>query len=193
VQIKSFYLDQYEVTNEEYQQFVKQTGHAAPKGWSGSDFPSGEGRFPVANVSWYDAQQYAEWAGKRLPTEAEWEYAARSGNEGRLYPWGNQWSAKLSNSKEDGRNATMAVGSYPGGATPNQVFDLAGNVSEWVADDFKPYDGSTASPDPGMKVYRGGAYAAPKELLKTTYRWWDVPTATWPYLGFRTAKDAPPQ
>jgi iron(II)-dependent oxidoreductase len=70
---------------------------------------------------------------------------------------------------------------------------MAGNVSEWVADDFAPYPGSDAKPDPGMKVYRGGAYAAPKELLKTTLRWWDVPTSTWPYLGFRTAKDAPQQ
>jgi serine/threonine-protein kinase len=188
--VKDFYLDQYEVTNEQYQEFVKQTGRKAPSGWTGTDFPGGEGKFPVANVTWDDAVEYAKWAGKRLPTEAEWEFAARSGGQqDRAYPWGNDWSDKLSNSKEDGRGGAMPVGSYPGGATKDQIFDMAGNVSEWVADDFKPYPGSTQGPDPGNKVYRGGAFAATKDLLKTTLRWWDFPNKSYPYLGFRCAKD----
>ena len=187
--VADFYLDQYEVTNEQYQQFVKQTGQAAPKGWSGNDFPPGEGKFPVVNVTWKDANAYAEWAGKRLPTEAEWEFAARSGGQSRSYPWGNDWSDKLSNSKEDGRGGAMPVGSYPGGATNDQVFDMAGNVSEWVADDFKPYPNSQQPPDPGNKCYRGGAFNAPKERLKTTFRWWDFPNLSYDYLGFRCAKD----
>jgi iron(II)-dependent oxidoreductase len=87
----------------------------------------------------------------------------------------------------------MPVGSYPGGATKDQVFDMAGNVSEWVADDFVPYAGSPQKADPGNKVYRGGAYAAQKDLLRTTYRWWDFPNKKWPYLGFRCAKDAEQQ
>jgi serine/threonine-protein kinase len=190
VTLKDFYVDQYEVTNEQYQQFVKQTGYKAPSGWTGTDFPGGEGKFPVVNVTWNDAVEYAKWAGKRLPTEAEWEYAARGG-EDRLYPWGSQWSEKLSNSKEDGRNGPMPVGSYPGGVSKFNVYDMAGNVSEWVADDFIPYAGSPQKPDPGNKVYRGGAYVAPKERLTTIFRWWDFPTASWPYLGFRCAKDAP--
>lgn len=190
VSVADFYLDQYEVTNEQYQQFVKQTGHTPPKGWTGSDFRGGEGKYPVVNVTWTDATEYAKWAGKRLPTEAEWEYAARGGGQDRAYPWGNDWSDKLSNSKEDGRGGPMPVGSYPGGATKEQVFDMAGNVSEWVADDFVPYPGSKRAPDPNNKVYRGGAYVAQKELLKTTLRWWDFSNSTYPYIGFRCAKDA---
>lgn len=85
----------------------------------------------------------------------------------------------------------MPVGSYPGGATKDQVFDMAGNVSEWTADDFAPYPGSTFKKDPNTKVYRGGAYLAPKEKLLTTLRWWDFPNAAFPYIGFRCAKDAP--
>lgn len=189
VTVADFYLDQYEVTNEQYQQFVKQTGRQAPKGWTGSDFRGGEGKFPVVNVTWTDATEYAKWAGKRLPTEAEWEYAARGGGQDRAYPWGNDWSDKLSNSKEDGRGGPMPVGSYPGGATKDQIFDMAGNVSEWVADDFIPYPGSKRAADPNNKVYRGGAYVAQKELLKTTLRWWDFPNGAYPYLGFRCAKD----
>ncbi len=193
VTVGNFYLDQYEVTNEQYQEFVKQTGRKAPKGWTGSDFPGGEGKFPVANVTWNDADEYAKWAGKRLPTEAEWEYAARGSGQDRAYPWGNDWSDKLSNSKEDGRGGAMPVGSYPGGATKDQIFDMAGNVSEWVADDFVPYPNSERKPDPNTKVYRGGAFAAQKELLKTTLRWWDFPNKSYAYLGFRCAQDAPKQ
>ena len=192
VTLKDFYIDQHEVTNEQYQQFVKQTGRKPPDGWTGTDFPAGEGKFPVVNVSWHDAKAYAAWAGKRLPTEAEWEYAAR-GAEGRIYPWGQAWSPQLSNSLEDNRKGPMAVGSYPRGATPEGVTDLAGNVSEWVEDVYAPYEGSKAKPDPncpGCKSYRGGAFSAPKERLKTTYRWWDDPNLKWNYMGFRCAKDA---
>ncbi|HQR37405.1 MAG TPA: bifunctional serine/threonine-protein kinase/formylglycine-generating enzyme family protein [Blastocatellia bacterium] len=191
VTLKDYYIDTYEVTNEEYQQFVKQTGYKPPKDWTGTDFPSGEAKFPVRNVTWYDADEYAKWAGKRLPTEAEWEYAAR-GPEGRIYPWGNDWSPKLSNSKEDGRDGPLTVGSYPGGVSSFGVFDMAGNVCEWVADDFVPYPGSKQAPDPGNKCYRGGAYAAPKERLKTTFRWWDHPVTPHAFIGFRCAKDATP-
>ena len=190
ITVKDFYIDTYEVTNEQYQQFVKQTGHKAPSDWTGTDFPSGEAHYPVRNVSWIDATEYAKWAGRRLPTEAEWEFAAR-GPEGRIYPWGNDWSPKLSNSKEDDRSGPLTVGSYPGGASPFGVMDMAGNVCEWVNDDFTPYPSSAQTPDPGNKCYRGGAYSAPKERLKTTYRWWDHPTATYPYIGFRCAQDVP--
>jgi formylglycine-generating enzyme required for sulfatase activity len=192
VTVKSFYLDQNEVTNEQYQRFVKDQGYTPPSGWNGTDFPPGEGKFPVGNVSWFDAKAYAEWAGKRLPTEAEWEYAAR-GTDGRSYPWGADWSPQLSNSKEDGRNGPMAVGSYPRGVSPFQIFDMAGNVAEWVEDDYKPYEGSKAKEELGFKVYRGGAYAATKDRLKVTYRWYDIPTYKEPYIGFRCAADAPNQ
>jgi serine/threonine-protein kinase len=193
VTVSDFYLDQNEVTNEMYQQFVKQTGRKPPDNWTGAEFPPGEGKFPVRFVTWHDAKAYAEWAGKRLPTEAEWEYAAR-GTEGRIYPWGKSWSPQLSNSLEDNRKGPMAVGSYPRGATPEGVMDLAGNVAEWVEDIWVPYPGGNADPGPtcqgiDCRSYRGGAFSAPKDRLQTTYRWWDDPNSKYAYLGFRCAKN----
>jgi formylglycine-generating enzyme required for sulfatase activity len=190
VTVADFLLDQKEVTNDEYLQFVKETGHAPPETWAGNEYPPGDGNLPVAGVSWFDAKDFAEWAGKRLPTEAEWEYAAR-GTDGRKYPWGNDWNEHLSNSKEDGHDAPRAVGSYERGASWCGILDMSGNVAEWVADDYAPYPGSQAKPDPGFKVYRGGAFNAPKERLYVTYRWYDKATIKKPYIGFRCAKDAP--
>jgi eukaryotic-like serine/threonine-protein kinase len=188
VTVPDFVMDLNEVTNEEYFRFVKQTGHAAPPHWKDGNFPKGETKLPVYNVSWFDAREYAAWAGKRLPTEAEWEYAAR-GTDNRIYPWGNQWFDELSNSGEDNRQKPVAVGSFPRGASPFGIFDLAGNVAEWVADDFNLYPGSTAKPLPGYKVYRGGSYRFPKHELLTTTRWSEVATEKVPYIGFRCAKD----
>jgi serine/threonine-protein kinase len=193
VVVAPFYMDMYEVTNEEYQQFIRRTGRQAPSGWRNGEFPGGEGRFPVTNLSWIDAQAYAEWAGKRLPTEAEWEFAARGTDKNRIYPWGDEWSPRLSNSREDSRNKPLAVGSYPGGVSPFGVFDMAGNVSEWVADDYVPYPGSTEAPQPGTKVYRGGSYKLAKEDLVVTNRYSDFPSKSYPDVGFRCAQDAPKQ
>jgi eukaryotic-like serine/threonine-protein kinase len=188
VPVQDFYLDQTEVTNEDYFRFVRQTGHAAPPHWKEGNFPKGAAKLPVYNVSWFDAKAYAEWAGKRLPTEAEWEYAAR-GTDNRIYPWGNQWYDELSNSGEDKRGEPVAVGSFPRGASPSGIFDMAGNVAEWVGDDFALYAGSTAKPLPGYKVYRGGSYKFPKAQLVTFARWTEVPTERLAYVGFRCAKD----
>lgn len=188
VTVPDFAMDLNEVTNEEYFRFVKQTGHSAPSHWKDGNFPKGEAKLPVYNVSWFDARDYAAWADKRLPTEAEWEYAAR-GTDNREYPWGNDWYDELSNSGEDNRQRPVAVGSFPRGASPFGIFDMAGNVAEWVADDFNLYPGSTAKPLPGYKVYRGGSYRFPKHELVTTTRWSEVATEKVPYIGFRCAKD----
>ncbi|MGH9761874.1 MAG: SUMF1/EgtB/PvdO family nonheme iron enzyme, partial [Blastocatellia bacterium] len=194
VPVKAFYMDVYEVTNEDYATFVRNTGHPAP--WPSAQPPPGGARLPVTNVSWLDANEYAKWAGKRLPTEAEWEYAAR-GSESRIYPWGNDWSQYLSNSGDEKIGAPRAVGSYPRGASPFGIYDMAGNVAEWVGDDYKPYPGSPAppvtpnSPEYGTKIFRGGSYAFPHAQEVSYARWADTPTAKYPYLGFRCAMDAP--
>jgi len=186
--VGDFYLDKFEVTNEEYQRFVAETQRKAPTDWPEGKFNPQKAKLPVVYVSWFDATAYAEWAGKRLPTEREWEYAAR-GTQDNLYPWGNEWSSRCSNSREDDIRQPVAVGSYNRGVSWCDVYDMAGNAAEWVADDFKPYPGSADKPEPGFKVFRGGSFKSPKEFLVTTGRWWDAPGQKLEYLGFRCAKD----
>jgi serine/threonine-protein kinase len=188
VTVGDFYLDKFEVTSEDYQRFVAETHHEAPADWLDGELDPHKAKLPVVNVSWFDARAYADWAGKRLPTEDEWEYAAR-GKADRLYPWGNEWSSQCSNSLEDHSGQPVAVGSYQRGVSWCDVYDLAGNVAEWVADDFRPYPGSTHKAEPGFKVYRGGSFKSPKNFLVTTNRWWEAPGKKWPYLGFRCAQD----
>jgi eukaryotic-like serine/threonine-protein kinase len=189
--VAEFFLDVNEVTNEEYERFVKETGHPAPPHWKEGQYEPGDTKLPVTYVSWDDARAYADWAKKRLPTEVEWEYAARGG-EARVYPWGDEWSPANSNSKEDGRNHPVAVGSYPNGASWCGINDLAGNAAEWVADDYRPYPGSTAQPQTKkLKVFRGGAYKLSKDELMAYVRWADEPNKKYDWLGFRCAKDVP--
>jgi serine/threonine protein kinase len=196
VAVADFYLDSKEVTNYEYLQFIKKSGRTPPPDWKDGEPDPSENDFPVANVSWDDAQAYAQSIGKRLPTEKEWEYAAR-GTEARIYPWGNDWSPKCSNSKEDQEQGKgqrpVAVGTYKNCPSWCQIYDMAGNVSEWVEDSYKLYDNSKAKPltekEQQFKVFRGGAYSAEKDRLKTYQRWTAPPYAKEPYIGFRCAKD----
>jgi len=189
VTVEDFYLDLNEVTNEEYDRFVKATGHPAPTNWKSGEYEPGDSKLPVTGVSWDDARLYAEWIKKRLPLEAEWEYAAR-GSEGRVYPWGDEWSPAFSNSKEDGRNHPVAVGSYPNGRSWRGINDMAGNVAEWVADDYKAYTGSAAQPQAKrLKIFRGGAYKLSQNELMTYVRWADEPNKKYDWVGFRCAKD----
>ncbi|MFZ4793119.1 MAG: SUMF1/EgtB/PvdO family nonheme iron enzyme [Blastocatellia bacterium] len=178
VRVAPFFIDRTEVTNEQYLRYVRATGVSPPRHWSGAMYPTGRSQFPVVNVSWNDAKAFAEWAGKRLPSEAEWEFAAR-GLDGRFYPWGNDWSSLNSNSgqsAETSRDAGLVrVGSFPGGLSPFGVADMAGNVWEWTSDKLISYTAGPAGA-PGARqmeegrVIRGGAYDTSPEHSTTTFR-----------------------
>lgn len=188
VTVGAFYIDRTEVTNEQYQRFVRETGHRAPPHWEGGEYRAGEASLPVVNVSWEDARAYAAWAGKRLPTEAEWELAAR-GTDGRLYPWGQEWDGARANTREAGRGRIVAVGSFPEGASPYGALDMIGNVWEWTASDPVSYRGDGRLLAPG-KVIRGGAYDVPRERATATYRGVVQPGRTYDKTGFRCVKPA---
>jgi formylglycine-generating enzyme required for sulfatase activity len=116
----------------------------------------GEAKMPVTYVSWYDAAEYARWAGKRLPTEEEWEYAARNGKKQNLFPWGNDWRPNIAAVGIPSLTKPFAVGSFENDQNEVGIFDLAGNVSEWVENNFKSYDGAKVYE---TKVFRGGSFA----------------------------------
>jgi iron(II)-dependent oxidoreductase len=197
VSIAAFYLDRYEVTNAQYFLYCQETGAQLPMFWgmhelhSGLDFPN----HPVVGVSWYQARSYAEWAGKRLPTEAEWEYAARGGLENADYPNGDEADDESANFwPSDG---TVAVGSYP--ANGLGLYDMAGNVVEWVADVYDPsyYLVSPETNPPGPengkhRVIRGGGWHSGPYCNRTGHRnglppgWLDFA------VGFRCARDVEP-
>jgi formylglycine-generating enzyme required for sulfatase activity len=189
--VKAFFIDETEVTNSDYEKFVQATGRPAPKSdrWQdGAPVPGSE-QEPVTGVTWFDAAAYAQWAGKRLPTEAEWEFAAR-GADGRLYPWGSTWNPSAGNfGKDDG--AVAPVGTYPAGSSPFGVLDMIGNAWEWTASDFRAYPGSPASATEhvGKKVMRGGAFDA-KEKHNAAWRGFWMPNSPGPKIGFRCVKDA---
>jgi serine/threonine-protein kinase len=191
VTVNQFFIDKLEVTNEQYAEFVRLKNRNAPKHWVNGNYRPGEANFPVVNVSWFDARDYCEWRGGRLPTEEEWEYAAR-GRENLLYPYGKEWKPQFSSAapsrKAIGR--LSAVGSYPAGASPFGVLDMAGNVAEWTSSDYKPYPGGPAKQDEGNKVIRGGSFINPPIEQTATDRFFNYPVRTFEYVGFRCAKDA---
>src|SRR5262245_5150296 len=155
VNLPAFYIDKYEVTNKRYKRFIDATSYKVPWSHDPSDpavkpylwdwqkrmYPEGKGDDPVVLVSWEDAKTFCAWAGKRMPTEAEWEKAAR-GLKGNAYPWGNDWVNGKANTSENGRKQTAPVGAFKEDVSEYGVYDLAGNVSEWVEDYFAPYPGN---------------------------------------------------
>ena len=193
VTLPTYQIDVYETTNDQYRQFVDATRAAAPPTWPDGRFPADQGRWPVTGITWFEADRFCRWAGKRLPTEAEWEKAAR-GTDGREYPWGNAFDEKKGNI---GSTGLAAVGSFPEGKSPYGVEDMAGNVSEWVADWYQPYPGSTyTSPAFGerFKVVRNsswggsaGHYTVP-HFYRAAYRFYQPPERRFRDIGFRCAR-----
>ncbi|MFN7945835.1 MAG: SUMF1/EgtB/PvdO family nonheme iron enzyme [Blastocatellia bacterium] len=207
VTVRPFFIDLTEVTNEEYQKFLDaRPEYPAPPLWKDRHFPAGEEKMPVTDVSWDDASAYAAWAGKRLPTEEEWEFAAR-GTDNLLYPWGMEWlpgRANVSESKNDKRRL-MPVGSFPDGASPFKLLDMVGNAWEWTDSDLKAYPGGKLDIPAGfehvkMKIIRGGSFEVPgKDATVTLRAGWPASRQDWPQkikpdysqTSFRCAKDVP--
>ena len=195
VYVDAFYMDKYEVTNAQYRKFVEATGHQKPSHWDSSKF--NQPKQPVVNVSWDDAVAYCKWAGKRLPTEAEWEKAARGGLEGKKYPWGNSSidTSQANNNKNVGK--PTPVGNYP----PNGygLYDMAGNVWEWCADRYdRDYykdspDRNPTGPSSGdWRVIRGGGWLSLASWCVCAVRFYYVPNSRSSYNGFRGVQSASP-
>jgi iron(II)-dependent oxidoreductase len=200
VDVPAFEIDRFEVTNDDFAKFIAAANYKtyaeenSSKNWQ--DAAEGKGNHPVVYVTWNDAKAFCEWAGKRLPTEAEWEKAAR-GDDSRVYPWGNDFKAENGNFYEGGIRGTTAVGSFAAGASPYGIEDMSGNVREWVEDDFTAYPGAAANADPffdkGNKVNRGGGWfdGEDGELVTTYNRNAGPPDKSAnDDIGFRCARDA---
>jgi serine/threonine-protein kinase len=194
--IGDYYLDKYEITNQQYKKFVEATGHRAPKHWVNGSFQPEEARLPVTHVEWADADAYAKWAKKRLPTEAEWEYAARSGRSDFIYPWGTEWKQGYAN-VERRSSRPAPVHSVENDRNLFGVYDLVGNVSEWVQDDYLGYlRKEPLSNCQGCKVFRGGNFVDEIKDGRASKRWaifLNVPQefaeAVFPRVGFRCARN----
>lgn len=198
VTLDGFWIDQTEVTNKMYSLCVDADVCQKPTDISSFTHPNYYGNFkfedyPVIYVSWDMAKTYCEWAGRRLPTEAEWEKAAH-GTEERTYPWGEALMAGFF-ANFNSTNDTMIVGSYEDGKSPYGAYDMAGNVWEWVSDwyDSSYFQNSPPSnplgPDSGdMKVLRGGSWNYDDYEIRTTNRNSAIPTNTYYNIGFRCAR-----
>lgn len=179
VTLPDFYIDKFEVTNEQFKKFCDETGHEYPSNpwWDDNYFT--KPRAPVLGVSWDDAAAYAKWAGKRLPTEQEWEKAASwdpGSQTKRLWPWGD--TADKTRANMGGTNRTTEVGKFPSGATPYGVHDMAGNVAEWVDSYYQAYpgnDGPNSEFGTRNRVVRGGTYKGSADDARTTRRLFHTP------------------
>jgi formylglycine-generating enzyme required for sulfatase activity len=196
VELSGYRIGKYPVTNREYQAFVTEKGYQLPEDWSGEGYPTEKGDHPVVDVIWEDAQAYCQWLAEktgrdyRLPTEAEWEKAAR-GEQGRDYPWGDEWDASRCNSNESGIGDTTPVGQFsPQGDSPYGVADMAGNVLEWCSSLYKDYqyvadDGREDPNADGIRVLRGGAFSPSPLFVRCACRDFNFPNLGSSRIGFR--------
>lgn len=214
IYLSAYYIDKYEVSNAQYIEFIKATDYPAPAYWDHHEL--NQPNQPVTGVNWYDANAYCHWANKRLPTEAEWEKAAR-GPAGSIYPWGNELDyskANFQKGKTGQKHVTAPVDAYPEGKSYYGVYNMAGNVFEWVQDWYDPdyYKKSKDVRNPKgpqfgikigtagtylnqqvtgkKKVIRGGSWFAPAQSITTTHRFWNDPmnNSYGVGLGFRCAR-----
>ena len=197
VHLDAFYMDRFEVTAAHYAKFMAAAKHPPPRHWDEMN-PARDGQRPIVGVSWQSAEAYCRWAGKRLPTEAEWEKAAR-GTDARLYPWGkDEPTSEHGNfgKRWKGYETVDPVGSHPHGKSPYGIDDLAGNVWEWVADWYHHayYRSSPTRNPPGpaegeQKVFRGGGWNHEALLARSSLRNHDEPDTQINSIGFRCAMD----
>jgi iron(II)-dependent oxidoreductase len=197
VHVRSFYIDRYEITEAQYLEFLMATGSKKYPGYwkeagRADSFPEGYDAYPVSDIDWFDADSYCRWAGKRLPTEAEWEKAAR-GTDGRPWPWGSRFEPGRANTLEASavwnapegqehygvKGWKAPVGSYPQDVSPYGVYDMAGNVKEWTATAYRSYPGNparTVKDSKTLKIIRGGSYLTEAVFARTAARLAVLPT-----------------
>ncbi len=198
VDLPAYWIDKYEVTNTQFLDFSISTGYLSEGAAEGKDwrtfFTPEKAKFPVVYVTWNDAKAFCEAQGKRLPTEIEWEKAAR-GVEGFRYPWGNNWESGRSNNYEAGFRAPVAVGQYEGDVSPFGVHDMLGNVQEWTDNWLKAYKGNTRGNENFGERYRV-VRGASSRIYGSRYHIWArsayLPKSLYDF-GFRCAKDATPE
>ena len=201
--LTDFYMDITEITNEQYEACVNSGACDPPEAGTGR-YSRQEyyedlrfAKYPVVWVSWFDAQDYCTWAGERLPTEAEWEKAAR-GEDGLIFPWGDTFDGNKANTQELGGNQLRPVGSYSDGASTYGILDQAGSVWEWVSDwydagyfdespDFNPQGPSSGR----NRILRGGSYGNFQYYARATNRGARAPDSSTEFRGFRCVIDAP--
>jgi formylglycine-generating enzyme required for sulfatase activity len=198
VWVDDFYIDLHEVTNAQYKVYVDSMRVPAPPKWIDGNYGIGEDGLPVTSVTWEEAAAYARFMGKRLPTEAEWEKAAR-GADARAFPWGNSFDRGLANNGEN----LMPIMSFPAGVSPYGLFDMAGNAAEWVDAWYEAYPRGEGDVVPkglpdrreefkrDRRVYRGGSWNTFPKYLRCANRESTSPGKRWTYIGFRCAMDPP--
>ena len=196
--LDDFYIDVHEVTNAQYKVYVDSMKVDPPPKWINGNYGIGEDGLPVVSLTWDEAAAYAKWIGKRLPTEAEWEKAAR-GTDGRTYPWGDNFDRIHANNGDH----LMPIMSYPLGVSPYGAYDMAGNAAEWVDGAYAAYPRTDEDVLPkgvpdrrevfkdDRRVYRGGSWNTFPKYLRCANRESTSPNKRWVYIGFRCAMDPP--